>query len=307
MRHQLLDVPSARSSHRHPTPRGGGLACVVVILAGLLAWAIRQGDRPAWLLVSFAGVVAVAFVGWLDDRRSVGVLPRLVTHLVAAGAVAMLATGLPGPLGASGPLGFAWWVLWTVAAINVTNFMDGIDGLIASQVAIRGVHFALLSTAGSSGSALGLLIAGACAGFLLWNWAPARIFLGDVGSGALGVCVVIGGVLAMRGSGRSLYDVFLPLYPLFLDALTTLVRRWRRGERLTESHRSHLYQRLANGGWGHARVSLLFAIAAVVGSVCSMLPLKYRPAAEVCFVIAVTVAGIGLERHLASRRPAQVA
>ena len=300
LRRAILDMPSERSSHSVPTPRGGGLGMVVACLVVVLA-VTRPIPRGEWALAAaLIGAAAVAVLGWRDDHGSLPVAPRLTVHLLAGLAVAWLALGVPGPFGIVGAAGAAWWVFWTMSAINVTNFMDGIDGLIGLQAVVFGLHLVQLHP-GADAVVLGAAMAGAAAGFLAWNWAPARIFMGDVGSAALGVLVVVGGLLAQRGSGLPISVAFLPLFPIFLDATVTLLRRWRRRERLTQAHRSHLYQRLANGGWGHARVSLLYGVAAATGIVVSRVP-----AAPMRLVAAASYFGaVGLAGFLLDRRAAQ--
>jgi Fuc2NAc and GlcNAc transferase len=295
----LLDVPSARSSHRVPTPRGGGLGVVAVCLLAFMM--VRMGGRPDGALVLvLTAAAAVAVIGWLDDHGSLPVAPRLAVHVLAGLAVAWLARGVPGPLGLVGVAGAAWWAFWTVSAINVTNFIDGIDGLIGLQVLVFGLHVALLG-GGPDATTLGVLLAGGAAGFLAWNWAPARIFLGDVGSAPLGVLMVVAGVLAQRGAGLPITPVFAPLFPIFLDAAATLVARWRRGERLTQAHRSHLYQRLANGGWGHARTSAVYGVAAAGGVVAAHVPPPARPVVLAAYFLAVVACGVLLHRGAEAR------
>jgi Fuc2NAc and GlcNAc transferase len=297
LRRALLDVPSDRSSHTEPTPRGGGLgmisACLVIVVV-----ALRSGLRVEWALsVTLVGAVAVAVVGWLDDHGSLGVAPRLAVHLLAGLSVAWLALGVPGPFGVVGVAAAAWWVLWTVSSINVTNFLDGIDGMIGLQVLVFGLHIARLDAGRGSASILAAALVGSALGFLAWNWAPARIFMGDVGSAALGMLLVVTGVLAQRTGHWPVSLVFLPLFPIFLDATVTLFRRWRRGESLTQAHRSHLYQRLANGGWGHARVSLLFGVGAAAGLVVSPFAEgSRRPVVLACYFGTVALAGFLLDR-----------
>jgi UDP-N-acetylmuramyl pentapeptide phosphotransferase/UDP-N-acetylglucosamine-1-phosphate transferase len=155
--------------------------------------------------------------------------------------------------------------LWVVSAVNVVNFMDGIDGLIGTQAMVFGAHLTLMASTNGVAEVMGLGLIGAAAGFLIWNWAPARIFMGDVGSGSLGFLFVLGGLLVMHEGRIGLIAAFLPLYPLFLDASVTLVLRAWRHERVAQAHRSHFYQRLANGPWNHAQVSILYAVAAAGG------------------------------------------
>ena len=261
IRRDVLDHPNARSSHARPTPRGGGLGLLIAVG---LALGLLTVPLPRAMWVALAGVACVAGVGWWDDHGGLSVRLRLAVHVIAG--LLMIPLVLLGYSGAPWLLALlaAGWVLITVSSINVVNFIDGIDGMIGAQALVFGAScWWLGASAGASASAgVGAALAGAALGFLVWNWAPARIFLGDVGSGALGVLFVAAGLLLAAEGGLDPVLALLPLAPIFLDATVTLVRRARRGERLTESHRSHLYQRLANGGWGHARVSLLYAAAA---------------------------------------------
>lgn len=299
IRHQILDHPGPRASHTQPTPRGGGFGLVAAVLLTLLTLPGTRSSVP--LLVALAGVALTAFVGWLDDHRSRGVRTRLAAHLTAGAMLLPLALWpSPVPAWMGGVAGF-WWVFWAVSSINVVNFMDGIDGLIGSQALIFGVHLALISQSGGAAAAIGLSLAGASAGFLLWNWPPARIFLGDVGSGALGLLFVLGGLLLIREGRASIVGAFLPLYPLFLDASTTLARRLRSGERVTEAHRSHFYQRLANGSLGHARVTLLYAAASLAALPLVRLPPTSRTLGMAVYFLAVLGLGWALDR----RAPAQ--
>jgi len=208
------------------------------------------------------GVLLVAAIGWVDDHGGATVTRRLAIHLIAGVLILPLARALPliGLPMWSGPV---WWVFWTVAAINVVNFMDGIDGIIGLQTLIFASYVALVGEPHGAGQTAGFALAGASVGFLFFNWSPARIFMGDVGSGAMGVIIVILGILLMREGQSDLVAAFAPLMPLFLDASLTIVARARRGEQLTDAHRTHLYQRLANGRFGHARVSIGFGACSV--------------------------------------------
>jgi len=298
LRRALLDVPSERSSHSAPTPRGGGLgmvlACLLVVVVA--SWSGLRADRA--FSATLVGTVAVAAVGWLDDHGSLGVAPRLTVHLLAGLTVGWLAQGVPGPFGLVGAAGAAWWVFWTVSSINVTNFLDGIDGMIGLQVLVFGLHIARLASGSGDAAILAAALVGSAVGFLAWNWAPARIFMGDVGSAALGMLLVVTGVLAQRDGRWPVSIVFLPLFPIFLDAAATLLRRWRSGESLTQAHRSHLYQRLANGGWGHARVSLLYGVAAAAGlGVSYVADGAGRPYLLAGYFGAVALAGFLLDRY----------
>jgi UDP-N-acetylmuramyl pentapeptide phosphotransferase/UDP-N-acetylglucosamine-1-phosphate transferase len=261
----LLDVPKERSSHAVPTPRGGGIGPVAATIIGYIV-AVPESALDWRIMVALAGVLPTAYAGWLDDKISLPVWPRVAAHLASGVLILPLALGSSPPTMVTILLGAAWLVA-TVSAINVVNFIDGIDGLIGLQSLVFAAHLAMLGGIDSPGGILGLALAAASAGFLIWNWAPARIFLGDAGSGSVAVLCLTGGILVWKAGNWPFVAVFLPLLPIFLDATVTILRRARRGEDLTSAHRSHLYQRLANDGrWGHARVSLLYGGVAAVGS-----------------------------------------
>jgi len=268
LRHGVLDHPTERSSHAVPTPRGGGLGVLLAIL-GAGAWYATQfrGTSLAMLLVAAA---AVGLVGWIDDRRGLSVATRLVVHVLAGATVGAAAAVAP-RAGALALLLFAAWTFWTVSSINLVNFMDGINGLVASQIAVFAFSLACFPDRTASAAFLEIAVGAACTGFLPWNFPRARIFLGDVGSGALGFLVPMLALLALQGQGVDIVRAHLPLLPLFGDAAWTILRRWRNGERLTAPHRNHLYQRLANDGWGHTAVTMLYSVAAVCGALAAHL------------------------------------
>jgi Fuc2NAc and GlcNAc transferase len=268
----LIDVPNARSSHTHPVPRGGGIALAIVILCGLTVFALSINTHSD-LFTLIAGGALVAIVGLADDRRSQPVVLRVLVHLAAAGlAVATLGpvrlVTVPGlfelPLGwTAAPL----TVLWIVAMVNAYNFMDGIDGIAAGQAIVAGGGWIWLGAAYDLPivELTGLLIAGAAAGFLVHNRPPARIFLGDVGSGFLGYMLAVLTVAASRERPELFLAGVLFMWAFLLDTAVTLIRRaWNR-ENVFAAHRSHLYQRLVINGHSHAVVAGLYTAAAVVG------------------------------------------
>ncbi|MGI8402110.1 MAG: MraY family glycosyltransferase [Gemmatimonadaceae bacterium] len=262
----LMDVPNYRSSHRVPTPRGGGIALVAsVFVLGAYSYVRANQPRAGAFALLAAAAMILTVVGWLDDRKTLRVSLRLSVHLACGLAVAALVNEIAPLPGWMNVLWLAWWVFWSVASINIVNFIDGIDGMIACQGIVFGLFVFSVLPGGSFGASYGLILAGACLGFLGWNWPPAKMFMGDVGSGPLGLFFVVGGALALQTTKAVL--VFLPLFPIFLDALLTLVVRYRGGEDLTDPHRSHLYQRIANGGAGHARVTLAYGLFAALGAV----------------------------------------
>lgn len=234
LRQRLPDLPNARSSHRSPTPRGGGLAFVVV--ASLLTPLFAQG-ATAWIPVVCA---PLALVGVLDDRFNLPALWRYLAQLFTALAlVAMTSLSLP--------LWSLPFVLLAVTAIiNFFNFMDGLDGLVASCAAV------LMLAAGQ------WVLAGALLGFLLWNWSPARVFMGDVGSTYLGA--IFAGLVLQRPQPLQALLFLLVATPLLADAFICVVRRWHAGQQIFQAHRLHLYQRLHSAGWPHATVSFLYLL-----------------------------------------------
>ena len=268
----VLDVPNARSSHGMPTPRGGGVAIVLVTTTGLGVLALGDLLRADVLWAAGGGGLAVALVGFADDRRSLSAATRLTVHFAAAlWALAWLG-GLPalrvaGHLVSLGWPGYVLGALGIVWAINLFNFMDGIDGLAASEAIFVALGGALLSLpiAGGDGVAVAALVfAAACGGFLLWNWPPARIFLGDVGSGYLGYVLVVLALAATRANPAALWVWLILGGVFFVDATATLVRRTLRSERIHQAHRSHAYQWLARRWTSHRRVTLAVLIVDLV-------------------------------------------
>jgi Fuc2NAc and GlcNAc transferase len=257
---RLLDLPNERSSHRVPVPRGGGLALAgvflgVVVLLGALG-ALERGTAAALV----GGAAAVAGIGWVDDHRHVRPATRLLVHVAAAlWALAWLG-GLPSlDLGAVevtlGPAGWLLGVAGIVWAINLYNFMDGIDGLAGGQAVTVGVAAGvlLLLAGGPSGlAAVTLALAGCALGFLAWNWSPAKIFMGDVGSGALGYCFAVLAIASERAGALPVAAWAILMGAFVADATITLVRRLLRRERVYEAHRDHAYQRAVRSGLTHA-------------------------------------------------------
>jgi UDP-N-acetylmuramyl pentapeptide phosphotransferase/UDP-N-acetylglucosamine-1-phosphate transferase len=295
LRHDIIDHPTDRSSHAHPTPRGGGLGLVAAALA-FAAW--RTSEAGDWLaLLAIMGAVPIALVGWIDDRRGLSVRIRLLVHSTAGVIVgAVAATTAHSPAAAIALL--VCWAFWTVSAVNLVNFMDGINGLVASQVAIFAFSLAAFPDPTGVNRVNAALVGAACLGFLPWNFPRARIFLGDVGSGALGYLVVALALLSVRSQSVGVVQAYLPLLALFGDATVTILRRWKYGERLTAPHRSHLYQRLANGGMGHSRVTALYAAAAACGVLVAHSD-RFSLMSGWCwlYVAAVGLTGVLLDRR----------
>lgn len=262
----MVDIPNARSSHQVATPRGGGAAIVIATTAAAAVWWWFGGPGLLPWGVVAAGLL-VAAVGFIDDHRPLTPVIRLAGHTLASVmAVASLGGAAFGIVGACLAIFFVAWL------INLTNFMDGIDGIAGAQTVTVCAAGAVLTVVVAPGTSLWLepaVVAAATVGFLAWNWPPAKIFMGDVGSGYVGFMVA---VLTMRAAtvAPALGWSWVILSAVFIvDATVTLLVRAVRRERLFQAHRSHAYQHLALVWGGHRSVTVL-----VVGiNVCWLMPL----------------------------------
>ncbi|MYL25276.1 MULTISPECIES: MraY family glycosyltransferase [Halomonadaceae] len=263
----LIDVPNARSSHQVPTPRGGGLAVVIVVLAALalMPWSASLEPRVG-IALGGAGLI-VASVGFLDDHAHVAARWRLLGHFLAAGWGLYWLGGLPAivlwqapvDLGLAGHLLAAVFLVWL---LNLYNFMDGINGIAGIElitVALGGMIVGAVAGVQQADLLLAVLIASGL-GFLAWNFPQARIFMGDACSGFLGL--VLGLIAVWQGLLQAeLFIAWVILLGTFLvDATLTLLRRILRGEPFYEAHRSHAYQVASRHYGSHAPVSLAFGL-----------------------------------------------
>jgi UDP-N-acetylmuramyl pentapeptide phosphotransferase/UDP-N-acetylglucosamine-1-phosphate transferase len=281
IRHRVLDLPNPRSSHTVATPRGAGVVIVGATLLTLAAVAAMESRSlsPAILAYLF-GATLIAGVGWLDDVRSLSSVIRLLAQLAAAAIVVAGAgwwdeAALPGAGRVSlGWAGLPLALLWLVGLTNAYNFMDGIDGIAGGQAVVAGAAWALIgaATGAPEAAALGFGVALSSAAFLLHNWSPARIFMGDAGSGFLGFTFAALPFVLSATSGAEELRLRLPVaaallvWPFVLDTLFTVCRRLLRGEHVFRAHRSHLYQRLVIAGLGHRPVATLYTGLALTGS-----------------------------------------
>src|SRR5690242_6624277 len=242
-RRAILDRPVERSAHRVPVPRGGGLVVAPCVLAAWFALALL-GEAPRGTMLIALVAAALAALSWRDDVAGLPIALRLAAHAVAV-AVGLVALppavfqGLLPPLADRAAAALLW--LWF---LNAYNFMDGIDGITGVETAAIGLGVVLVAAArpaGSDVSVAALALAAGGLGFLRWNWHPAQIFMGDVGSIALGYLAGFL-LLAMAAHGIWAPAIILPLYYL-ADAGITMARRALAGERFWEAHRRHFYQR----------------------------------------------------------------
>ncbi len=251
----IYDIPNERSSHSTPTPRGGGLAIMIVFYIGLVYF---QESIDSTLFYALICAIPIALISLVDDVLTISSKVRFFIQSVSA-AMALYF------LGGVSSFDFilfelqGWWlnIIAFIAMIwltNLYNFLDGIDGYAGSEAVMVGLGLFLFFH-----NPLGLVIVAACLGFLLFNWHKASIFMGDVGSATLGF---IFAVFVFYDTSHGSIVIWLVLLSLFwFDATLTLIRRYRNGEVVTQAHKKHAYQRLTQSGWSHDKVvwfSLVF-------------------------------------------------
>ena len=304
-----IDVPNERSSHRRPTPRGGGIGIIVAIAVGYAAMiAFRVASPPVEIMLA---VLAMALTGLIDDWRHLPVLVRFGLQLAAAGMIVYRLgpidrVPLPAPLDLRlGFLGIAGSIFWLVGVANVYNFLDGIDGYAGLQGFLAAAGVALLAPDAPT-AAVGACCAGACLGFLLHNWHPAKVFMGDVGSLALGfLFAALPFAHSTAARPAVAYAMSLFLWFFLADGLFTLLRRLYRGQRIWTAHRSHLYQRLTIAGMSHSRVVSTVGIAAATIVSLTVLTMKSVDArwrwAPLMVAIAAFIGYLALTRRLERR------
>ncbi|WCD82156.1 MraY family glycosyltransferase [Pseudomonas sp. TUM22785] len=262
---KIIDVPNSRSSHSIPTPRGGGVAIVISFIFSLLTISLFE-YVPASLVVSLVGSgLLVAAIGFLDDLGHIAARWRLLGHFLSAfwilywlnGFSSIVLFGSEVQLGWSGVVLASIYLVWM---LNLYNFMDGIDGIASIEsicVCLGGAIIFLISKESFSGFAVVVMaLSFSVMGFLVWNFPPARIFMGDAGSGFLGISI---GALSLWSSSIELHWLWswLILSGVFIvDSTVTLLRRLLRGEKIYEAHRSHAYQFASRWHGGHLPVTL---------------------------------------------------
>jgi UDP-N-acetylmuramyl pentapeptide phosphotransferase/UDP-N-acetylglucosamine-1-phosphate transferase len=283
-----IDVPGLRSSHTVPTPRGGGAP----IAAGLLVAAAMMGGGE---MIPFAfGVGYFALIGLIDDLRGLAAGRRLMLQGAGSVVVATLLAlqpvvdGLPTVVLTSGAILAA---IWVIGFVNVFNFMDGVNGISAAHAVVGGVAYACFGewahTRFLAGAGLAVAVAGLA--FLPWNAGRARVFLGDVGSYALGASLAVLAATALS-HGVPAEAAFGPLALYIADTAWTLQRRIRAGEPWLQAHRTHIYQRWCDVGWTHQEVAVVTAGSTVLLSLLGAVSLARDPMLR----IGADVAGLGV-------------
>jgi Fuc2NAc and GlcNAc transferase len=275
---RLLDIPNERSSHTRPVPRTGGIAIAAVILTSIAVLAATHLLSARLALAILPAGFLIAAVGVVDDLRRVPPWIRLLVHMISVGWFLAISGGPP-------DFGIGWfersellrWVVTFVGFVwllNLFNFMDGIDGLAASEavfVALALVALAYWHQATGHSLTLPVIVAAAPLGFLRWNWPPARVFMGDAGSGLLGFMMGALVVLAEEDWGLSLGVSLILLGVFIVDSTTTLVRRMLRGDKWYSAHRLHAYQQLSRRLGSHKAATT----ALMLVNVLWLLPLAF--------------------------------
>ena len=277
-RRLALDTPNDRSLHAHPVPRTGGLAVVAGVA---VACALAQPG----VAVTLGAALALAAVSFADDLLGLPTLARLAAHLAAASVV------LAFELGYAEPVLFTILLLTIAWYTNLYNFMDGSDGLAGGMAVIGFGAYAIAAHLSGAGpfAALCASVAAAAAGFLVFNFPPARLFMGDAGSVPLGF---LAGALGVVGWSRGYWPIWFPLLvfaPFVCDATLTLLRRALRRERVWQAHRDHYYQRLVRMGFGH-RGTALVEYAVMAGCAAIALLARREPSTVQAGALALAAA-----------------
>jgi Fuc2NAc and GlcNAc transferase len=259
----IIDIPNDRSSHTFPTPRGGGLAVVIVFFVGL-TYFFFEGQIDKHLFYALLSGLPLTLIGFADDVISLKPGVRFLVQFVCAGLALFFLGGLYLQLIVFN-LNMVWLltpvafiaIIWS---INLFNFLDGIDGYIGSEIIFIGFSIFFLT-----GENIGILLVTSVGGFLFWNWPKAKIFMGDVGSTFLGFTIAILAIYHQNNHITTL-PVWLILTSVFwFDATLTIFRRIKNKEKLSQAHRKHAYQRIVQAGFSHQKTTLWALAINIVG------------------------------------------
>lgn len=274
----MMDIPNERSSHSVPTPRGGGVAIVITFLAALGALQWAGLIETAFFLGTFGAGAGVAVIGFMDDHGHIAARWRLLGHFGAAAWALCWLGGLPEVELAGMTLHLGWMggifaLFYLVWMLNLYNFMDGIDGIASVQAVCACLGACVLYTFSGHPNLIGapLLMAASVGGFLIWNFPPAKIFMGDAGSGFLGIVLGVFSLQAANVDSRLLWGWIILLGVFIVDATFTLLRRLARGDKVYEAHRSHAYQFASRQYGRHLPVTL----AVLLINVLWLLPIAF--------------------------------
>jgi len=311
---RILDAPNERSSHTIPTPRSGGIAILITFFIGLAVLKLLGGD-PAldqdffWVFVGAA--LLIAGVSIVDDLAGVSFKVKLSTQVACA--IVVMAFGvvvdrlaLPGVgMVDLGAWGYPLTLIWIVGLTNAFNFMDGIDGLSGGTAVVAAAFFAAITFI--EGSTFVYLVSSvlvwSCLGFLLLNWQPAKIFMGDTGSQFLGFVLAVLAVIAGKfDASHTSYMVMVLLFFHYIwDTAYTFVRRHRNGERVTEAHRSHLYQLMNRLGQSHAKVTLIYLSIGILQGIGALILINIDGALRMLVFVPFLALQMGLTMNVTRR------
>jgi len=261
---KLLDIPNERSSHSESTPRGGGVAFVIIFILSLIIFSLNNKVQPDSLWAVFGSGLWIAIVGFLDDHGHIPAIWRLLAHAIGAMWALWWLDGLPplsmfGTIIDFGLLGHILAAIYLIWLINLYNFMDGINGIASIEaitVCLGGiVLYYLFSIGNNSDWLFPLLLLATVLGFLYWNFPHAKIFMGDAGSGFIGILLGIFSIQAAWVSPGLFWAWLILLGVFIIDATVTLIARLLHREKIYEAHRSHAYQWSARK-WGHTSVTI---------------------------------------------------
>jgi Fuc2NAc and GlcNAc transferase len=268
LKRHLIDIPNDRSSHKIPTPRGGGLGFIIVFAICLII-SQRLPDKFGMTIAPqlWIALLPLIFISLLDDWKTLSASIRYPVQLFVSMLIVLQTGAFPQPwlqqFGIPGNiLATVLTIVGITALINFYNFMDGLDGLVAG-VSLVQVSFCAIMLH----QPILWVLAGALLGFLVWNWSPAKIFMGDAGSTVLGAVMAIVLLQDATAAPANAWINLAITLPLIGDAIYTLTRRALRQENIFQAHRSHLYQRLNQAGWNHATVASLYIGATVLVAV----------------------------------------
>jgi Fuc2NAc and GlcNAc transferase len=303
-KNQIMDIPNERSSHQRPTPVGGGVVIVFVSLGLFLLYLNLYEKEIPWTY--FGGALLIALISWFDDLYSIPAGVRFLCHSLAALFV-ILGLGIIDNIYLPsignfyfGKVVYVLWFLWIVWLVNAYNFMDGIDGIAGVQAVTAGLAWGALGfLQGIEEVAFyGFILAFSSIGFLIYNWQPAKIFMGDVGSAFLGYTFAVFPLfLAGKSEGES--GTFLLVSALFVwlfmfDSVRTLFVRLLRGEPVWKAHRSHMYQQLVIKGFSHRFVTMLYGALSGLISALTILRLYFDLLSDAILYMILGFVSVGL-------------
>jgi UDP-N-acetylmuramyl pentapeptide phosphotransferase/UDP-N-acetylglucosamine-1-phosphate transferase len=308
-RNGFFAIPNERSSHTQPMPHGGGIVIVLICLVTYLGISLYLPGTFSWGY--FSGALLIALVSFLDDLYSIAFPWRLLVHSIAAILVMVDVDTWHGitMLGGIklGNWGYVLTFLWIVWMVNSYNFMDGIDGLAGLQAVIAGVGWLVLGYLLQMPAIFIFsgVIAAASLGFLIHNWNPAKIFMGDVGSAFLGFTFaslpLIARTIAIRSPDLLPIAAVLFVWFFLFDSVVTILRRAFRGEKIWQAHREHLFQRLTQSGLSHSQVTSFYGVLASVLSAMILLSVEFRNDIEIAILPVVILLTAALVTYLARR------